>query len=277
MNFQEYISSGIAEAYAAGIATSEEVREIEQMMKLYPEVEAAVREAEEAMAKYARQHAVSPPPQLKQSIWEALSGEINIDEAKPVFKPSVSVPDPVVAKASSGPRTNYAMAASIALLIASAVGNVWMMKENSKVKEEVTAMAANQKVLLEEKNTALAAAQKANESMTVLSLPKLVKINLAGVGTHTDMAGMLYWDGASGDVYVDLNKMPEAPAGKQYQLWAIVDGKPVDAGMYDGNAQVAMHKMKTIPKAEMFAVTIENAGGSPSPTLDQMVVAGKTS
>ena len=88
---------------------------------------------------------------------------------------------------------------------------------------------------------------------------------------------MLYWDGATGDVYVNLNTMPAAPPGKQYQLWAIVDGKPVDAGMYDNNSSIALHKMKTIPKAEMFAVTIENAGGSPTPTLDQMVVAGKTS
>ncbi len=276
MNIQEYISSGIAEAYAAGIATSEEVREMEQMMKLYPEVEAAVREAEEAMVKYARQHAVNPPPQLKQTIWQALVGETNIDEAQPTIKSTTHisiVPD----VAARSPWMKYGLAASVALLIASAAGNVWMMNENNKVKSEVAAIAASQKVLLEEKNNALAAAEKANQEMQVLTLPKLVKINLAGVGSHADMAGMLYWDGATGDVYVDLNKMPEAPSGKQYQLWAIVDGKPVDAGMYDGNAQVAMHKMKTIPKAEMFAVTIENAGGSPSPTLDQMVVAGKTS
>jgi hypothetical protein len=33
--------------------------------------------------------------------------------------------------------------------------------------------------------------------------------------------------------------------------------------------------MLVIERAEMFAITIENRGGSEQPTLDQMVVAGK--
>ena len=36
-----------------------------------------------------------------------------------------------------------------------------------------------------------------------------------------------------------------------------------------------MQKMKVIPQAEMFAVTLEKEGGSPTPTLDEMYVAGK--
>ncbi|MGC4058156.1 MAG: anti-sigma factor [Chitinophagaceae bacterium] len=47
--------------------------------------------------------------------------------------------------------------------------------------------------------------------------------------------------------------------------------------MYDGNPDTLMQQMKTIARAEMFAITIERKGGSPNPTLDQMVVAGKTS
>ena len=29
---------------------------------------------------------------------------------------------------------------------------------------------------------------------------------------------------------VDAGNLPDIPAGKQYQFWAIVDGKPVDGG-----------------------------------------------
>ena len=69
--------------------------------------------------------------------------------------------------------------------------------------------------------------------------------------------------------------MPQPQAGQQYQLWAIVDGKPVDAGMVEIDPGKALHRMKNIPKAEAFAITLEKAGGSPTPTLTAMFVMGK--
>jgi anti-sigma-K factor RskA len=60
----------------------------------------------------------------------------------------------------------------------------------------------------------------------------------------------------------------------QYQLWAIVDGKPVDAGVFDGNL-AGLLKMKNIPiGAVKFAVTVEPRGGKESPTLSTMQVIG---
>ena len=37
----------------------------------------------------------------------------------------------------------------------------------------------------------------------------------------------------SKDVYLLVNHLPKPVPDKQYQLWAIVDGKPVDAGIFD--------------------------------------------
>ena len=68
--------------------------------------------------------------------------------------------------------------------------------------------------------------------------------------------------------------MPKAPEGKEYQLWAIVDGKPVDLGMYDENNSQKLQAMKTISKPQAFAITLENKGGSPTPTMEQMYVLG---
>lgn len=273
MNIKEYISSGVIEAYVLGIATDDEVREIEQLKSQYPELLIAIQEQEALLGQYARAQSVSPPPQLKQNIWKAIQDETKLNTES--ITPTTKIPLNNSGATDRGWR-QYAMAASLALLVASAAGNMWMMQENSKMKNDVTAMSAEMEHLsLEAKQSALSA-QKANEALAVLSLPALKKINLAGVGSHTQHSGMLYWDVATGDVFLDLNSMPAAPEGKQYQLWAIVDGKPVDAGMYVANSGAVIEKMKTIPKAEMFAITIEKMGGSLTPTLDQMVVAGKT-
>jgi anti-sigma-K factor RskA len=77
----------------------------------------------------------------------------------------------------------------------------------------------------------------------------------------------------TGEVYVDPTNLPDPAAGKQYQLWAIVDGKPVDAGMISTQKGVyKIQKMKSFGKAQAFAITLENEGGSPTPTMAEMYV-----
>ncbi len=86
----------------------------------------------------------------------------------------------------------------------------------------------------------------------------------------------IFWMKNTGDVYVDPTNLPQAPDGKQYQLWAIVDGKPVDAGMISTEKGFYhIQKMKSFGKAQAFAITMEKKGGSPTPTMDQMIVQAK--
>ena len=69
--------------------------------------------------------------------------------------------------------------------------------------------------------------------------------------------------------------MPVTDAEHQYQLWALVDGVPVDLGVFDAEGNgIGFKDMKSIGKAQAFAVTLEPKGGSKNPTLDQMVVMG---
>jgi anti-sigma-K factor RskA len=49
----------------------------------------------------------------------------------------------------------------------------------------------------------------------------------------------------------------------------------VDAGVFDMKDGSGMTKMKNIPKAEAFAVTLERKGGSTTPSLDKLYVMGK--
>jgi len=84
----------------------------------------------------------------------------------------------------------------------------------------------------------------------------------------------VYWNQKTSTVYLLDISLPVPPEQKQYQLWAIVDGKPVSAGLLN-NSHTA-EKMAGFAKAQAFAITLEKAGGSETPTLDQMYVMGKT-
>jgi hypothetical protein len=52
----------------------------------------------------------------------------------------------------------------------------------------------------------------------------------------------------------------------------LVDGKPLDAGVVEDLPGIC--QLKTIQRAQAFAITLEKMGGSPTPTLTQMFVLG---
>jgi hypothetical protein len=71
---QQYINSGILEAYVTGSASEQEVKELLYMKASYPEVNIALQELEKDMELIAKQMAISPP----ERTWDRISD--NIDE-----------------------------------------------------------------------------------------------------------------------------------------------------------------------------------------------------
>ncbi len=135
---------------------------------------------------------------------------------------------------------------------------------------------------LQEANSQLAATMDSNNSMKedmgIVQSKYSEPVSLHGMGAAPDAAAKIFWMKNTGEVYVDPSNLPNIEQGKQFQLWAIVDGKPVDAGMIltsKKGDKYRIQKMKSFGKAEAFAITIEKEGGNPTPTMDKMVVMGK--
>jgi len=104
---------------------------------------------------------------------------------------------------------------------------------------------------------------------------KFIKLN-ATPHAPKEASIMVAFNPNKKEVMLDMAKvnMPKTDKAHQYQLWAIVDNKPVDAGMIDMDKAHVMVKMKNIPRAQLFAITLEQAGGSPTPQ-GPMYVMGK--
>jgi anti-sigma-K factor RskA len=112
----------------------------------------------------------------------------------------------------------------------------------------------------------------------MMAKPGMQPVVMQSIVKDHPMAATFYWDKAKSEAYVSIQKLPPAPAGMQYQLWAIADGKPVDIGMLDNDivAKGGMQKVtKAVVSGQAFAISLEKAGGSPSPTPDKIYVMGK--
>ena len=274
MNSKEYISSGILESYILGHASPEEAGILECVMNNNTEVREAFEEAQKTFEMLATAQAVTPPSDLKSKIWDKIQQQDKVELAveKPIIplqtnaqktEAKTEIQETVAEK--RGNWKNFAVAASLLFLVSTGVNLYWMSSQ-SEMKEEM----ANMKNENQSKNIAI---QNMQQKLDVVANPDMKKIVLAGVEKHPESKATVLWDANSKDVYLSVNNLPKAPEGMQYQLWAIEDGKPVNAGMYSEDKDMKI-ALANITKAQAFAITLEKKGGSEVPTMENMYVMG---
>jgi anti-sigma-K factor RskA len=275
LNNKEYISSGSLESYILGHASPEEAGILECVMKNSDEVREAFEEAQKTFEMLATAQAVTPPDDLKSKIWNKIQlqeKEVESNIEKPIIPINTNVQQNVVKPElqeikteKNGSWKNFAIAASLLFLVSTGA-NLYWMNSQSEINEKLVKLESESK----SKNLAM---QNMQQKLDVVANPDMKKVVLEGVDKHPESKATVLWDTTSKDVYLNVNNLPKAPEGMQYQLWAIADGKPVSAGMYseDKDGRIAL---ANIPNAQAFAITLEKKGGSEVPTMENMYVMG---
>ncbi|RZK83062.1 MAG: anti-sigma factor [Pedobacter sp.] len=271
-----YIESGILELYVLGQLNATEQAEVRSMATQYPEIEQEIEAIEIAMEKYALQQAIQPAEGLEQKIFQ----QIGITSA------SESVREAVVIPLNSQDSNNYqskirtlriALVACVALLVVSIAALYSAHSDLGIARDQIATLSLDR----EQFSRAVSFMKSNNEDLNKLvnmsDDPDWKTVRLAGQKDPNDNM-LVYWHAKGKHVMVNNTKMalPTNDKDHQYQLWALVDGKPVDLGVFDVKPDSAhiLVKMKEIGSAQAFAVTLEKRGGSPTPTMEQMMVMG---
>ena len=259
MNVREYISSGIIESYVLGIASESERQEFETLSAQHPEIAEARSAFEMALETRLLSDAPEPPVQLKQQIEERLA----------ILTPAseTSMPEEQEAPVRSIGIWKW-IAAALFILLASTV--YWAYNTNKKNQD---LQANNQKLeqQLQQSNSRIDSMQK---DMDVPMNPSVIMASLKSMPVAPGASAKVFWDTTSKDVYLIINNLPQPASDKQYQLWALLDKKPVDLGVFELTQHPLMVKMKNVQNAQAFAISLEPKGGSTAPTGD-IYVMGK--
>lgn len=240
------------ESYVLGLASEEERREFEQLCALYPELLDARIAFELSLEKEAIENAVTPPIALKEKIMT-----LTHNNAKTATLPASPV------RYLHG--WKYAAAACLLVLAGSIYLNVSLSDRNKKLQTNFDNTVAE-----------LDAIKKDIAMLT--SQPQVKMASLKGTEISPHSYTTVYWDTASHDVYLLANNLPSPPTDKQYQLWALLDGKPIDLGMldYDLKQKKLLIRMKNAQEAEAFAITLEEKDRPDTSTpAGEMFVMGK--
>jgi anti-sigma-K factor RskA len=247
--------SDLAPAHALGALDREERLQFERHLSdRCVECERALLEYRESLVALATElQPVAPPPSVKAALLRRIEAGARPARALELPRPRWS-------------RWRFIWAAALA---AAAVIVGYLGLTVNALDRELARRA-------EEVATLRAQVAQQRQLLNLLRAPETRIVALDGLTPSPTAKGQMWWHREAGGFFV-ASGLPRAPSGKTYQLWVIAGGKPMSAGIFDvdqkgsGTLQVTPLPVETV---EMFAVTMEPAGGLPQPS-GEMYLAGK--
>lgn len=249
--------------YVLGALSPDEASEVEKMAGLHPEIRLEIDAVQEALGKNFLENPVTPPSHVKSQLMQAIQSETQGEDPAPAIEMPVQ---------RTRNMSFYAYAASILLVISLGL-NFYFFNSNQVLKKEFGQLKWSNDSLSKDYIYLRDSYYALEGKMEMMFQPSQKMIKMTSV-KQTESMAMIMWDAKTREVHVAIDQLEKLPQGKQYQLWAIVDGKPVDLGVFDEMKKFEVKEMKPVENASAFAVTIENSGGVPSPTMEAMVVMG---
>jgi anti-sigma-K factor RskA len=265
-----FIESGILELYVLGDVSPAERQQVEAMIQKYPVVRAELGEMEKALESYALANAIQPSEKQRSKILNSLVTNLADDSTFRSKKEEAAVV--AMPAQQTGNFYKYAFAASVALLIGSLLAMYNLNTQLQQKKEELVAMnTQNQRF---SKTVGYM-----DEQLSIFRDPNYKVLRLKGTKNLPSGNVLVAWNPSQKKVILDMKSldMPVNDKNHQYQLWALVGGKPVDLGVFDklDNDSLHMKEMKPVALAQAFAVTREPRGGSVNPTMSEMMLIGQ--
>ncbi len=274
MNIEEYIASGKLELYVLGELSPEEAAEVEDMAGRYPEVEEELLSIQETLQGLAQNTAIQPRAALKDTILNSIGKKSETPQEKTESMAQETLPR---RKERVVSWLQYGIAASVTVAMLAIVAALYFRSQWKEAEERISTLLTQNQQIAQQYETANQRLQQLDEALAIMSSRDFQAVEMPGVESSPNSLAYVYWNQNSDQVYLKVNVLPPNPSDKQYQLWAIVEGQPVDAGVFDvTDAGIQrLIAMKNVENASAFAVTLEPRGGSESPTLEAMYVMGE--
>ena len=285
MEEKDFIESGILELYVLDALSLPERSEVESMCSGSALVSAELKRIEASMEVFALEFKIEPSSILKSTIESNLDfnstvSDSSIIDIKKTFNNEISengnsfkslVEKRAIYKGSIKSNIpKYALAASIALFLISLIGSysLWNKLKDSQNKYadllNKNALNANQVSYFK---------NQFYRSKKLIDDPDFKKLALIGTKTHLKSLAVVWWNKKTHTVMIDPNGLVATDQNHSYQLWAISNGKPVDAGVFEVKSDLSsLSKLNDISDAQAFAITLEPKGGSKNPTMSEMYV-----
>ncbi len=279
MDIKEYIASGILEAYWAGELNEQEMKEVDRIASIHPQVKHELEEVRSAVLNFSENLELSPSKTILNDALAQITEEEQPEFLKEVFK----VDDEPVEEKEEKKSFNLPLwsAAASVLLVISLAFNFYFLSEFQSSKNQLLGLQGDLEVIKDQQSSLAELADEQKQQLAYADLriahflnEDNIHVRMDGLDLSPESFANVFWNVKTNSVFISVDNLPEPPHGHQYQLWAIKAGQaPIDAGIFDHSLLV--QELKVIKgDVQAFAVTLEKEGGSPVATVDQTYVKG---
>jgi len=164
-----------------------------------------------------------------------------------------------------------------ALLILSAALGVKLFFVNQQLETEDALLRHNERLAQKQNADSL----RARALLDVLTAPTAQRVTLTTGKTPPAPSARAVYLASRGALVLQASNMQPLPPNKTYELWVIpASGAPIPAGTFrpdaSGSGSVVMPSIPQGVQAKAFGITVENAGGSQTPTMP-IILSGAAS
>ncbi|MBO6620464.1 MAG: anti-sigma factor [Balneola sp.] len=165
--------------------------------------------------------------------------------------------------------SRYRIAAAAAVLFLISSFGLFFFNQNLESDLE------NQKELVAQKETTIrileTEVEQKSELLAILEARDVDLVLMDGQDVNPNGFGKVVWDKDNGQALLQVANMPAVPTAKEYQLWILINGQPLSAGVFAVNNPerdnfFKIQQLNQSADQGAFAITLEPEGGSPQPT-----------
>ncbi len=265
MDVNEYIKSGILELYVAGVLSESENLEVEKNALAYPEIKKEIQAIEDSILSLSR----TISPGVSEKGFDEIRARVGLggDDSQVIHM--------------SGRKTNWSIYLGWAASVLLAICLFWLYNENSSLKSAIQLTNQENSTLQQQILEARSSFENSQNLLNTLRDKDIVVIPLGGQSVSPSSYAKAYWNKKESKVIIDAQGLPEPPDGMVYQVWSLqLDPLiPTSIGLLD-DFKAEDEKIFTLNDphdTEAFGITLEPAGGSPTPTMDQLYTLGAIS
>lgn len=256
---KEYIESGILELYVYGLLSETENEEVALMASNHKEINDEISAIEKAIINLSS----SFSPFLSSENFEAIKAQLEIKHKVIALKPD---------------RSSFqyiGWAAAVVLLFGLGYQYTQLNQNQSQIVSVENEKSKLQDALVRSEITN----KQSQEALSIVRDYKNTVINLGGQSVSPQSFAKVYYNRETEVVYIDAAGLPDPPKGMVYQVWALKLNPltPTSIGLLENftSENQKLFAVDNANKAEAFGITLEPAGGSKTPTMEQLYTLGK--
>jgi hypothetical protein len=257
MKITEYIESGNLELFVAGKLTDSEMKKVALDILNEPLLMQEVIKIEKTIISLSE----SFSPELPSSFLTLLLKKIATPLSKPKY---IKI------------KRLYRVAVAAVIVLASLL--TWTIRENSRIKTEISETKAKNDSTQSKNNKVLEQLAQKIELLNQLRNPALIIENLGGQGTFNKSYAKVYWNKKDQTIFVDAMGLPEPPTDQEYQVWSLALNPltPTSIGLLSdfNHNEERIFSLENQNESEAFGISLEPKGGSLSPTMEKLYVLG---